>query len=82
VRERRTAARRREWRDELKFDGFRAIGRLHLCRLVLVCEGRTPVDYEQTRDFDAWLESNGRSPAEMALKVRLRELLAKYFSMG
>jgi hypothetical protein len=34
------------------------------------------------RDFEAWLESNGRSPAEMALKVRLRELLAKYFSMG
>ena len=27
------------------------------------------------RDFEAWLESNGRSPAEMALKSRLRELL-------
>jgi len=29
------------------------------------------------RDFEAWLESNGRSPAEMALKSRLRELLRK-----
>ena len=27
------------------------------------------------RDFEARLESNGRSPAEMALKSRLRELL-------
>jgi hypothetical protein len=25
------------------------------------------------RDFEAWLESNGRSPAEMALKSRLRK---------
>jgi hypothetical protein len=25
----------------------------------------------------AWLEGNGRSPAEQALKVRLREMLAK-----
>lgn len=29
------------------------------------------------RDFEAWLESNGRSPAEMVLKSRLRELLCK-----
>ena len=29
------------------------------------------------RDFEAWLESNGRSPAEMTLKSRLRELLGK-----
>ena len=29
------------------------------------------------RDFEAWLESNGRSPAEMSLKTRLRELLRK-----
>jgi hypothetical protein len=29
------------------------------------------------RDFDARLESNGRSPAEMALKSRLREVLSK-----
>jgi hypothetical protein len=29
------------------------------------------------RDFEAWLESNGRSPAEMALKARLREFLGK-----
>ena len=27
------------------------------------------------RDFEAWLESNGRSPTEMALKSRLRRLL-------
>jgi hypothetical protein len=29
------------------------------------------------RDFEAWLESTGRSPAQMALKTRLRELLSK-----
>jgi hypothetical protein len=29
------------------------------------------------RDFDAWLESVGRSPAGMILKSRLRQLLSK-----
>ena len=29
------------------------------------------------RDFEAWLGTNGRSPAEVALKSRLRELLSK-----
>jgi len=29
------------------------------------------------RDFEAWLESNGSSPAKMILKSRLRELLSK-----
>jgi len=29
------------------------------------------------RDFEAWLEANGRSPVEMALKSRLRALLRK-----
>jgi hypothetical protein len=29
------------------------------------------------RDFENWLESAGRSPAEMSLKTRLRELLRK-----
>jgi hypothetical protein len=28
-------------------------------------------------DFENWLESAGRSPAEMSLKTRLRELLSK-----
>ena len=28
-------------------------------------------------DFDRWLESEGRSPAEMSLKRRVRELLTK-----
>jgi hypothetical protein len=27
------------------------------------------------QDFERWLESQGRTPAEMSLKVRLRELL-------
>jgi hypothetical protein len=29
------------------------------------------------RDFEAWLESAARSPAEMSLKTRLRQLLSK-----
>jgi|SRR6516162_9415172 len=29
------------------------------------------------RDFEAWLESSGRSPAEMTLKTRFRRLLNK-----
>jgi hypothetical protein len=31
----------------------------------------------QMRDFEAWLQSNGRSPAETVLKNRLRQLLGK-----
>jgi len=31
----------------------------------------------RVRDFENWLESAGRSPAEMSLKTRLRELLGK-----
>jgi hypothetical protein len=31
----------------------------------------------RVRDFERWLEANPRSPAEMILKNRLRELLAK-----
>jgi hypothetical protein len=29
----------------------------------------------RVRDFERWLESQGRTPAEMSLKGRLRELL-------
>ena len=29
------------------------------------------------RDFERWLESEGRTPAEMSLKSRLRELLKR-----
>jgi excisionase family DNA binding protein len=39
-----------------------------------------PPEVEHTvrmRDFEEWLEANGRSPAEMAVKSRLRELLNK-----
>ena len=31
----------------------------------------------RVKDFVAWLESAGRSPAEMSLKSRLRQLLGK-----
>jgi hypothetical protein len=31
----------------------------------------------RVQDFEHWLEANPRSPAEMILKNRLRELLAK-----
>jgi hypothetical protein len=49
--------------------------------------GRTPIvvkvkhpEIEHTvrvQDFQRWLEANPRSPAEMILKNRLRDLLAK-----
>jgi len=49
--------------------------------------GRTPIvvkvkhpEIEHTvrvQDFERWLEANPRSPAEMVLKNRLRDLLAK-----
>ena len=29
------------------------------------------------QDFERWLESQGRTPAEMSLKARLRELLSE-----
>ena len=31
----------------------------------------------RVKDFEAWLESGGRSPAEMSLKGRLRQLLRR-----
>jgi len=31
----------------------------------------------RVQDFERWLEASARSPAEMILKNRLRELLAK-----
>jgi hypothetical protein len=31
----------------------------------------------RVKDFEAWLQSGGRSPVEMSLKIRLRELLKK-----
>jgi hypothetical protein len=31
----------------------------------------------RVRDFEHWLESSSRSPAEMMLKSRLRQLLGK-----
>jgi hypothetical protein len=33
--------------------------------------------WRAAENFEAWLESNGRPPAEMALKTRLRELLTE-----
>ena len=34
------------------------------------------------QDFERWLESQGRTPAEMSLKVRLRELLSEVIQVG
>jgi len=31
----------------------------------------------RVRDFEAWLKSAGRTPAEMSLKTRLQQLLGK-----
>ena len=52
-----------------------------------LAHGQTPIvvkvkhpEIEHTvrvQDFQRWLEANPRSPAEMILKNRLRELLAK-----
>jgi hypothetical protein len=33
-------------------------------------------------DFERWLESQGRTPAEMSLKARLRELLSEGTRVG
>jgi len=34
------------------------------------------------QDFERWLESQGRTPAEMSLKARLRELLGEFTSVA
>lgn len=34
------------------------------------------------QDFQRWLESQGRTPAEMSLKARLRELLSEGTRVG
>jgi hypothetical protein len=38
---------------------------------------KQPEVEHRMRDLKAWLQSNGRSPAEMSLKIRLRELLTE-----
>lgn len=66
-----------------------AIAEFRRARLVPDCEPRgiselevtvcpaAPAEVHRvpTRRFEAWLRGNGKSPAEQALKVRLRELL-------
>jgi hypothetical protein len=49
----------------------------HLITVTIVVKQPEVEHKVRIRDFEAWLESNGRSPAEMALKSRLRELLGK-----
>ena len=51
--------------------------RTGLTRITVVPSDRKSSNTVRMRDFKAWLESNGRSPAEMALKSRLRGLLGK-----
>jgi hypothetical protein len=36
----------------------------------------------RVQDFERWLESQGRTPAEMSLKARLRELLGEVTQVG
>ena len=58
-----------------------------LWRLLAERDGQTPISVKvkhpeiehtvRVQDFERWLETTPRSPAEMILKNRLRELLAK-----
>ena len=51
---------------------------LALAASVLVRIRQPEVEHRvQIRDFYNWLEAAGRSPAEMALKSRLREIVSK-----
>jgi hypothetical protein len=51
---------------------------LALAASVLVRIRQPEVEHRvQLRDFYNWLEAAGRSPAEMALKSRLREIVSK-----
>ena len=51
---------------------------LALAASVLVRIRQPEVEHRvQIRDFYNWLEGAGKSPAEMALKSRLRDILAK-----
>ena len=62
------AFRENDWVDD--------IGRGQTTLMVVV---RQPeVEHKvRIRDFERWLESEGRTPAEMSLKSRLRELLKR-----
>jgi hypothetical protein len=62
-------------------DWVDAIGRGHTTISVVV---RNPaVEHKvRTQDFERWLESQGRTPAEVSLKGRLRELLRSGFASG
>ena len=51
---------------------------LDLAAIVLMRIRQPEVEHRvQIRDFYNWLEAAGRSPAEMALKSRLREIVSK-----
>ena len=57
-----------EWCDHLS----------HSTASVVVSVKRPEVEHRvRIRDFENWLQSIGRSPAEMVLKNRLRDVLAK-----
>jgi hypothetical protein len=57
-------------------DWIEGIGRGHTAILVKVKHPETEHTV-RVQDFECWLEAAPRSPAEMVLKNRLRELLAK-----
>jgi hypothetical protein len=47
-------------------------------RILMLVNYRPEVEHAvRVHDFENWLESAGRSPAEMILKTRLRQLLKK-----
>jgi len=62
------AFRENEWVDEIGGG---------LTTIVVVVRQPGVEHKVRVRDFEQWLESQGRTPAEMSLKHRLRELVSK-----
>ena len=62
------AFRENDWVDDLG----------HGMTTITVVARQPQVEHKvRVMDFERWLESNGRTPAEMSLKNRLREILKR-----
>jgi hypothetical protein len=52
--------------------------RRHSAASVMVKISQPAIEHRvKISDFEAWLASTGRSPVEMSLKVRLRDIIAR-----
>jgi hypothetical protein len=62
---------------EVKRTGFALAEKGPATRLTITVEGPTTSHEMQVAKLDSWLTTNGKTPREQAMKVRLRQLLGR-----